>query len=143
MTSRKTKGSRIAKSVYFEEALVKDIEKLAKKYNLSFSAVVCDAARAQLRKSKGEGDDVEGQLKNLGTALHEHRERTGQDIFLLTEMMLSFIRFNITHTPGIPDDQKKAAEAEGGARFEEFLEQFQQSLISGKGMKKELFKDEE
>ncbi|MFP4465350.1 MAG: hypothetical protein ACLFP8_09075 [Alphaproteobacteria bacterium] len=141
MAGRKTKTSRTAKSVYFEERQIKNIEAMAKKYNLSFSAVVCDAVDAQMRKSKGEGDDVQSQLKNLATALHEHRERTGEDIFLLTELMLSFIRYDITHTPDIPDDQKKAARAEGNARFEEFLESFQQGLLSGRGVKKELFKE--
>ena len=143
MAGRRADKSRIAKSVYFEETQVKNIEAMARKYNLSFSAVVCDAVDAQFRKSKGEGDDVQSQLRGLGAALHEHRERTGQDLFLLTELILSFIRFNIIHTPDIPGDQKKAAIAEGGARFEAFLEEFQQSLLSGKGVKKELFKDEE
>lgn len=141
MASRKAKTSRIAKSVYFEEQQIKSIEDIARKYNLSFSAVVCDAVDSQMRKNKGEGEDVQSQIKNLGTALHEHRERTGEDVFLLTELMLSFVRYNITHTPDIPDDQKNAAKAEGNARFEEFLETFQQSLLSGRGMKKELFKE--
>ncbi|MGB4057239.1 MAG: hypothetical protein WBK77_04065 [Alphaproteobacteria bacterium] len=143
MAAKRKNAGRVAKSVYFEESQIKSIEGLAKKYNLSFSAIVCDAVDAQFKKSRGEGDDTGSQLRNLATALHEHRERTGQDIFLLTELMLSYIRFNITHTPGIPDDQKKAAYAEGGARFEAFLEQFQQNILSGKGIKKELFKDEE
>lgn len=143
MAGRKAKGSRVAKSVYFDDQQIKNIETLAKKYNLSFSAVVCDAVDTQFRKHKGEDGDVQGQLRNLATALHEHRERTGQDMFLLTELVLSFIRFHITHTPDIPDDQKKAAAAQGGARFEAFLEAFQQNLLSGQGTKKELFKDEE
>lgn len=62
MAGRKAKTSRIAKSVYFNERQIKNIEAMAKKYNLSFSAVVCDAVDAQMRKSKGEGDDVQSQL---------------------------------------------------------------------------------
>lgn len=137
------KTKRIAKTVYFTEQQLKRIEKEQNKYNnLSLSAVVCDAVDAQFLKLDGEAQDIDGKIRNLSTALHEHRERTGQDMFLMIELMLSFIRYNITHTPDIPDDHKKAAQAEGGARFEAFLEQFQQSLLSGQGFRKELFKDE-
>lgn len=137
------KGKRIAKTIYFEDNLEKGIEAMCRKYNLSFSAVVCDAVEKQLRKTKGEAEDIEGRLQNLSTALHQHRERTGQDMFLLTELMLCFIRSYMTHTPGIPEDQEKAAKADGGARFEEFLEEFQRSLLSEGGVSRELFKDEE
>lgn len=137
------KMKRIPKTVYFTEQQLKRIEKEQGKYNnLSLSAVVCDAVDAQFLKLDGEAEDIDGKIRNLSTALHEHRERTGQDMFLMIELMLSFIRYNITHTPDIPDDQKKAAQAEGGARFEAFLEQFQQSVLSGQGFRKELFKDD-
>ncbi len=143
MRQKKSKGTRGGRSVYFDDKQERYIEGIAKKYNLSFSAVVCDAVEAQMRKNKGESDDVQGQLKNMGTALHEHRERTGQDMFLLTELMLSFVRYYTIHTPGIPEGEEKAAESSGGARFEVFLEDFQKSLLSGGGVAKELFKDEE
>ena len=134
---------RSAKSIYFEPRLEKEIDAICKKYNLSFSAVVCDAVEKQIRKSKGEADDLGSQMKNLATSLHHHRERTGQDLYLITELLLSFIRQYMVQSPAIAEDERKAANAVGGARFEEFLEQFQQSILAGGGTSKELFKDEE
>lgn len=134
---------RRAKSVYFEPKLESEIDTICKKYNLSFSAVVSDAVEKQIRKSKGEADDVDGKLKNLSTALHQHREKTGQDIYLMTELLLSFVRHTMIHTPDIPAEELKAATVIGNAKFDKWLESFQQSILTDGGTSKEIFKDEE
>ena len=136
-------NKRRAKSVYFEPKLESEIDKICKKYNLSFSAVVSDAVEKQIRKSKGEADDIDGKLKNLSTALHQHRERTSQDIYLVTELLLSFVKHSMITTPDIPEEEMKAATAIGNARFEKWLEGFQQSILTSGGTSKEIFKDEE
>lgn len=136
-------GKRIAKTIYIEERQNKAINAICKKYNRSISAVICDALDKALGQNQDEVSELAAEMKRLRTDLYKHRERTGEDMLLLTELVLSFARHYMTTTPPIPESERAVADAQGKAEFERFLEAFQQSLISDGAVSQGLFSDEE
>ncbi|MGU3399884.1 CopG family transcriptional regulator [Brucellaceae bacterium D45D] len=132
-------ATRTRMNVYFDPALLKQVEALALRRNVSKSAVI-EAAVASFMT----GDTTE----RLEAAMSRRLDKLGrqfdtldEDLAILGETLSLFVRFWLTMTPPLPDSAKKSARIKGNERFEGFMQNLGSRLASGDRFLKELSRD--
>jgi hypothetical protein len=65
---------------------------------------------------------VAENLDRLYWHAQNHAKRMNQELRVIREMLALFVRTFYNHTPGVPEDRRDAAAADGQARFVRFLE---------------------
>lgn len=126
-------------NVYFEPDLLKKVEALALRRNLSKSAVIEAAVASFL--SADAADRLEAVFARRMDKLGRQVEGLDEDLAILGETMSLFIRFWLTVTPPLPDSAQASARAKGAERFDGFLQSLGRKLATGDRFLKELSRD--
>lgn len=123
-------------NVYFEPALLKRVEALAVRRNVSKSAVIEAAVASFL--SEDSADHREAAFARRMDRLSRQIEALDRDHAILGETLSLFIRFWLTITPPLPESAQASARAKGKERFEGFVEALGRRLATGDQFIKEL-----
>ena len=122
-------------NVYFEPALLKQVEALALRRNVSKSAVIEAAVASFL--SEDSAERLEAVFARLGRQI----DGMDQDLAILGETVSLFIRFWLTITPPLPESAQASARAKGLERFEGFVQALGRRLARGDRFIKEVSRD--
>jgi hypothetical protein len=126
-------------NVYFDPALLKKVEALASRRNISKSAVVEAAVASFL--SADASDRLEAALSRRMDKLGRQIDGLDEDLAILGETVSLFVRFWLTVTPPLPEAVQASARAKGAERFEGFLQSLGRRLATGDRFLKELSRD--
>lgn len=131
--------TRTRMNVYFDPALLKQVEALALRRNISKSAIVEAAVASFL-----SGDTTE----KLEAAMSRRLDRIGrqigalnEDVAVLGETLALFVRYWLIFTPPLSDNVQASARAKGTERFDGFLQTLGKRLATGDRFLKELSRD--
>lgn len=131
--------TRTRMNVYFDPALLKQVEALALRRNVSKSAVI-EAAVASFMS----GDTTE----RLEVAMSRRLDKLGrqsdmlhEDVAVLGETLSLFVQFWLTITPPLPDSAKQSARIKGNERFEGFMQTLGRRLATGDRFLKEISRE--
>lgn len=133
--------TRTRMNVYFDPTLLKQVEALALRRNISKSAIVEAAVASFL-----SGDTSE----KLEAAMSRRLDRLGrqigtldEDLAVLGETVSLFVNIWLASTPPLPESAQASARAKGAERFERFMQTLGKRLASGDRFLKELSRDVE
>lgn len=128
-------------NVYFEPDLLKKVEALALRRNVSKSAVIEAAVASFL--SADASERLEAVFARRMDKLGRQVDGLDEDLAILGETLSLFIRFWLTVTPPLPDSAQASARAKGSERFDGFLQSLGRRLATGDRFLKELSRDVE
>ena len=126
-------------NVYFDPGLLKQVEALALRRNVSKSAVIEAAVASFL--SADASERLEAVFARRLDKLGRQIDGLDEDIALLGETVSLFIRFWLTITPPLPESAQASARAKGTERFEGFMQSLGRRLATGDRFLKELSRD--
>jgi hypothetical protein len=126
-------------NVYFDPALLKKVDALATRRNVSKSAVVEAAVASFL--SADASERLEAALSRRMDKLGRQMDGLDEDLAILGETVSLFIRFWLTVTPPLSDAAQASARAKGAERFEGFMQSLARRLATGDRFLKELSRD--
>ena len=131
--------TRTRLNLYFDPALMPQIESLALRRKVSKSAIVEAAVMSYL-----SGDSAD----RLAAAMSRRLDKLGRqidtldlDLAVLGETVAQFIHFWLTATPPLTGAAQSAARAKGAERFEGFMQSLGRRLATGDRFLKELSRD--
>lgn len=128
-------------NVYFEPDLLKKVEALALRRNVSKSAVIEAAVASFL--SADASERLEAVFARRMDKLGRQVDGLDEDLAILGETLSLFIRFWLTVTPPLPDSAQASGRAKGAERFDGFLQSLGRRLATGDRFLKELSRDVE
>lgn len=128
-------------NVYFDPDLLKKVEALALRRNISKSAVIEAAVASFL--SADASERLEAVFARRMDRIGRQIDGLDEDIAIVGETLSLFIRFWLTITPPLPDSAQASARAKGAERFESFLQTLGRKLATGDRFLKELSRDVE
>ena len=131
--------SKTRMNVYFDPALLKQVEALALRRNVSKSAVIEAAVASFL--SADASERLEAALSRRMDRLGRQIDGLDEDLAILGETVSLFIRFWLTITPPLPEAAQSSARAKGAERFEGFIQSLGRRLATGDRFLKELSRD--
>jgi Ribbon-helix-helix protein, copG family len=126
-------------NVYFEPALLKRVEALALRRDVSKSAVIEAAVASFL--SEDSAERLEAVFARRMDKLGRQIDGLDEDLAILGETVSLFIRFWLTITPPLPENAQSSARAKGTERFEGFMETLGRRLATGDRFIRELSRD--
>ncbi|RTM03398.1 MAG: CopG family transcriptional regulator [Hyphomicrobiales bacterium] len=126
-------------NVYFDPGLLKQVEALALRRNVSKSAVIEAAVASFL--SADASERLEAVFARRMDKLGRQVDGLDEDLAILGETVSLFIRFWLTITPPLPESAQASARAKGSERFEGFLQSLGRRLATGDRFLKELSRD--
>lgn len=126
-------------NVYFEPDLLKKVEALALRRNVSKSAVIEAAVASFL--SADASERLEAVFARRMDKLSRQVDGLDEDLAILGETLSLFIRFWLTVTPPLADSAQASARAKGAERFDGFLQSIGRRLATGDRFLKELSRD--
>lgn len=126
-------------NVYFDPDLLKKVEALALRRNISKSAVIEAAVASFL--SADASERLEAVFARRMDRIGRQIDGLDEDIAIVGETLSLFIRFWLTITPPLPDSAQASARAKGAERFESFLQTLGRKLATGDRFLKELSQD--
>jgi len=121
-------------NIYFEPALLKQVEALALRRDVSKSAVIEAAVASFLSEDSAE---------RLEAVFARRMDRLGRQIDGMDEdlAILGETRFWLTITPPLPDSAQASARAKGLERFEGFVQALGRRLMRGDRFIREVSRD--
>ncbi|MDJ0447402.1 CopG family transcriptional regulator [Methylocystis sp. JR02] len=128
-------------NVYFDPDLLKKVEALAFRRNISKSAVIEAAVASFL--SADASERLEAVFARRMDRIGRQIDGLDEDLAIVGETLSLFIRFWLTITPSLPDSAQASARAKGAERFESFLQTLGRRLATGDRFLKELSRDVE
>jgi len=131
--------SKTRMNVYFDPALLKQVETLALRRNVSKSAVIEAAVASFL--SADASERLEAALSRRMDRLGRQIDGLDEDLAILGETVSLFIRFWLTITPPLSETAQSSARAKGAERFEGFMQSLGRRLATGDRFLKELSRD--
>ena len=131
--------SKTRMNVYFEPELLKQVETLALRRNVSKSAVIEAAVASFL--SADASERLEAVFARRMDRLDRQIAGMDEDLAIMGETLALFIRFWLTVTPPLPDTAQASARAKGVERFEGFLQSLGRKLATGDRFLRELSRD--
>ena len=126
-------------NVYFDPDLLKKVEALALRRNISKSAVIEAAVASFL--SADASERLEAVFARRMDRMGRQIEGMDEDLAILGETLSLFIRFWLTVTPPLPDSAQASARAKGTERFDGFLQTLGRKLATGDRFLKDLSHD--
>ena len=131
--------TRTRLNLYFDPALMPQIESLALRRKVSKSAIVEAAVMSYL---SGDSDDqIEAAMSRRLDKLGRQIDTLDLDLAVLGETVAQFIHFWMTITPPLTGASQSAARAKGAERFEGFIQTLGRRLATGDRFLKELSRD--
>lgn len=131
--------SKTRMNVYFEPELLKKVEALALRRNVSKSAVIEAAVASFL--SADASERLEAVLARRMDRIGRQIDGMDEDLAILGETLSLFIRFWMIVTPPLPDSAQASAKAKGTERFDGFLQSLGRKLATGDRFLKDLSRD--
>jgi predicted transcriptional regulator len=131
--------TKMRMNVYFEPHLLRKVEELALRRDVSKSAVIEAAVASFL--SEDSADRREAAFARRMDRLGRQIGELDEDLAILGETVSLFIRFWLTITPPLPESAQASARAKGTERFENFLKTLGRRLATGDRFLKELSRD--
>ncbi len=131
--------SKTRMNVYFEPELLKQVEALALRRNVSKSAVIEAAVASFL--SADASERLEAVFARRMDRIDRQIAGMDEDVAIMGETLALFIRFWLTVTPPLPDSAQASAKAKGVERFEGFLQSLGRKLATGDRFLRELSRD--
>jgi predicted transcriptional regulator len=128
-------------NVYFDPALLKEIEMLALRRKMAKSAIIEAAVASFL--SGDTTERLEAALSRRLDRLGRQIESLDEDLAVLGETISLFIRLWMMLTPPLPENAQASARAKGTERFNDFLQSLGRRLATGDRFLKELSRDVE
>ncbi|WP_457851327.1 ribbon-helix-helix domain-containing protein [Acetobacter senegalensis] len=132
-------SSKTRMNVYFEPELLKQVEALALRRNVSKSAVIEAAVASFL--SADASERLEAVFARRMDRIDRQIAGMDEDLAIMGETLALFIRFWLTVTPPLPDSAQASARAKGIERFEGFLQSLGRKLATGDRFLRELSRD--
>jgi predicted transcriptional regulator len=126
-------------NVYFDPDLLKKVEALALRRNISKSAVIEAAVASFL--SADASERLEAVFARRMDRIGRQIDGLDEDLAIVGETLSLFIRFWLTITPPLPDSAQASARAKGAERFESFLQTLGRRLATGDRFLKDLSRD--
>lgn len=126
-------------NVYFEPELLKKVETLALRRNISKSAVIEAAVASFL--SADASERLEAVFARRMDRIGRQIDGMDEDLAILGETLSLFIRFWMTITPPLSDSAQASSRAKGNERFEGFLQSLARKLATGDRFLKDLSRD--
>lgn len=126
-------------NVYFEPDLLKKVEALALRRNVSKSAVIEAAVASFL--SADASERLEAVFARRMDKLGRQVDGLDEDLAILGETLSLFIRFWLTVTPPLSETSQASSRAKGAERFEGFMQSLGRRLATGDRFLKELSRD--
>src|SRR3546814_515794 len=123
-------------NVYFPPEMLKQIVELADRKKLSRSAIV-EAAVASFLSPDG-ADRREAAFTRRLDRLSRQAQRMERDLGVTAETLALFVRFWLTITPPLPNDDQGAAQIKGRERFDGFIEALGRRLQKGQSFLREI-----
>jgi hypothetical protein len=123
-------------NVYFPPALAKQVSELAIRKRISRSALI-EAAVASYMSPDGS-DRLEAAFARRLDRLSRQVQRLERDTGLTTEALALFVRFWLSVTPPLPEEDQAAAQVKGRKRYEGFVETLGRRYASGKNLLDEI-----
>lgn len=131
--------TRTRRNVYFDPALLKQVDALAMRRNISASAIV-EAATASFL-SGDTTEKLEAAMSRRLDKLGRQIDSLDEDLAVLGETLSLFILIWLSSTPPLPENAQAAARAKGAERFEGFMQNLGRRLATGDRFLKELSRD--
>ena len=132
-------ATRTRLNLYFDPALLPQIESLALRRKVSKSAIVEAAVMSYL--SGDSADRLEAAMSRRLDKLGRQIDTLDMDLAVLGETVAQFIHFWMTLTPPLSGAAQSAARAKGAERFEGFMQTLGRRLATGDRFLKELSRD--
>jgi len=126
-------------NVYFDPELLKQVEALALRRQVSKSAIVEAAVASFL--SGDSAERLEAALSRRMDKLGRQIDTLDEDLAILGETVSLFIRFWLTVTPPLSESAQSSARAKGAERFEGFMQSLGRRLATGDRFLKEFSRD--
>jgi hypothetical protein len=115
--------------LYLDDALTAQLEEIASKPGASKSAIVAAALKTWFER-RGE-NELEHQFRIRLDRISRQLDRIERDGHVVLESLALFVRFQLTVTAPIPENDR-AAQAIGRDRFQSFIDQVARQLVTGK-----------
>lgn len=133
--------TRTRMNVYFDPALLKQIEALSLRRKVSKSAIIEAAVASFL--SGDTSEKLEAAMSRRLDKVGRQIDGLDEDLAVLGEAVSLFIRFWMTITPPLPESAQASARIKGTERFEGFMQNLGRRLATGDRFLKELSRDVE
>ncbi|RWR27243.1 CopG family transcriptional regulator [Sinirhodobacter populi] len=131
--------SKTRMNVYFDPALLKQVEALSLRRNVSKSAVIEAAVASFL--SADASERLEAVFARRMDKLGRQIDGLDEELAILGETVSLFVRFWLTITPPLSETAHASARAKGAERFDGFLQTLGRRLATGDSFLKELSRD--
>ena len=131
--------TRTRMNVYFDPELLKQVEALSLRRQISKSAIVEAAVASFL--SGDTSDRLEGAMSRRLDKIGRQIDTLDEDLAVLGETLSLFVHFWLTMAPPLPDSAKQSARIKGNERFEGFMQNLGRRLANGDRFLKELSRD--
>lgn len=131
--------TRTRMNVYFDPELLKQVEALSLRRQVSKSAIIEAAVASFL--SGDTSDRLEAAMSRRLDKIGRQIDTLDEDLAILGEAVSLFIRFWLTITPPLPESAKQSARIKGTERFESFMQNLGRRLATGDRFLKELSRD--
>lgn len=131
--------TRTRMNVYFDPALLKQVEALALRRNISKSAIVEAAVASFL--SGDTTEKLEAAMSRRLDKLGRQIDTLDEDLAVLGETISLFVLIWLSSTPPLPESAQAAARAKGAERFAGFMQNLGRRLASGDRFLKEVSRD--
>ena len=115
------------------------VAELAIRRRISRSAIV-EAAVASYLSPDG-ADRMEAAFARRLDRLSRQVQRLERNMGLTTEALTLFVRFWLSVTPPLPDDEQAATQMKGRKRYEGFVETLARRFASGRSLLDEISED--
>lgn len=131
--------NRSRMNVYFDPELLKQVQLLSLRRQVSKSAIIEAAVASFL--SGDSAERLEAAISRRLDKLSRQIDGFDEDLAVLGEAVSLFIRFWLAITPPLPETAQASARAKGAQRFEGFMQTLGRRLASGDRFLKELSRE--
>jgi predicted transcriptional regulator len=122
--------------IYLDDALFRQLDRLAEKPGATQSAIVEAALRSYFLNQGAP--DVDAVLKTRLEKFSGRLGRIERDIAIVMESLALFVRFELMVTSPLPEADQATARALAQDRFDEFVTSVGRRLANGKNFRTEL-----
>lgn len=126
-------------NVYFDPDLLKKVEALSLRRNVSKSAIIEAAVASFL--SADASERLEAVFARRMDKIGRQIDGMDQDLAIVAETLSLFVEYWLTITPPLPESAHASARAKGAERFGKFLNTLGRKLATGDRFLRELSRD--
>jgi predicted transcriptional regulator len=123
-------------TLYLPVPLARRLDQVARERHAAKSALVEKALRASFepRQHAGIEDGLARRLNEIGRQL----AAVARDLTVTTETLGLFVRYHLTATPPVTDDDQESARLKGRKRYEVLLAEVGKRVAEGRGLAAEV-----